>query len=143
MFFWNGVFVGLALGISLTILVQSSSITTSLAIPLVGAGILTLARCYPYTLGANIGTTCTALLASLATVSVAEGGAANTLGVTAAFAHLMFNIMGIAVFYPLKRLPLWCAERLAEVAAESKAMAISFVIAVFFIIPLVAIFFTR
>jgi len=131
------------LGAVLTILVQSSSITTSLAIPLVGAGILTLSRCYPYTLGANIGTTCTAILASLATVSIAESGAVNTLGVTAAFAHLMFNVIGIAVFYPLRRLPLWCAQRLAEVAARSKLTAIGFVIGIFFVIPIVVILVTR
>lgn len=130
------------LGIGLTAAVQSSSITTSLAIPLVGAGILSLQRCYPYTLGANIGTTVTALLASLATVTVLNGDA-NTVGVTAAFAHLVFNICGIAVFYPLRRLPLWCAERLAAVAADSKLLAALCVLGLFFVIPIIVIFFSR
>lgn len=136
-------FSAFLLGVVLTVLVQSSSITTSLAIPLVGAGILTLARCYPYTLGANIGTTCTAILASLATITIASNGTVNTLGVTAAFAHLVFNVLGIAVFYPLRRLPLWCAQRLADVATRSKLTAIAFVLGIFFIIPLVAIWATR
>jgi len=131
------------LGVGLTVAVQSSSITTSLIIPLVGAGIVSVRRCYPFTLGANIGTTCTALLASLATVTVVEGQAANTIGVTAAFAHLLFNICGIVVFYPLKRMPLWLAHRLADVAAKSKLLAVAFVVGVFFAIPMVAIFLGR
>ena len=130
------------LGMCLTVSVQSSSITTSLIIPLVGAGIVTLRRCYPFTLGANVGTTCTALLASLATVSVVNGRA-STVGVTAAFAHLLFNLCGIAVFYPLKKLPIACARWLADIAAESKKWAFIFVLGVFFILPLVIIFITR
>ena len=46
-------------GILITFLVQSSSITTSLVVPLAGAGILKLRQIFPYTLGANIGTTMT------------------------------------------------------------------------------------
>ncbi|MCH7746834.1 MAG: Na/Pi symporter [Acidobacteria bacterium] len=131
------------LGVCLTVAVQSSSITTSLAVPLVAAGILSLQRCYPFTLGTNIGTTCTAILASLATVTVIHGQAANTVGVTAAFAHLVFNLFGIAVFYPLKRIPIWCARRMADVATRSKLLAVIFVLGVFFIVPILAIFLTR
>ena len=132
--------MALVLGICLTVLVQSSSVTTSLIIPLVGAGVVTIYRCYPFTLGANIGTTCTALLASLATVSATEGG---SVGVTTAFAHLLFNILGIAVFYPLRRIPIWLATTLAALAAESKKWAVIFVLAVFFGLPLLMILVTR
>ena len=41
-------------------MVQSSSITTSLVVPLAGAGVLTLRQIFSFTLGANIGTTITA-----------------------------------------------------------------------------------
>jgi sodium-dependent phosphate cotransporter len=136
-------FIALLLGMCLTAAVQSSSITTSLIVPLVGAGIISLTRCYPYTLGANIGTTVTAILASLATVTVINGHVVNTAGVTAAFAHLIFNICGIMVFYPLKRLPIFCARWLADLASESKRWAIIFVVGVFFVLPLLAIFLTR
>ena len=131
------------LGLIMTVAVQSSSVTTSLIVPLVGAGIVTLQRCYPFTLGANIGTTCTALLASLATVSVTQGGAAVTVGVTAAFAHLVFNVMGIMIFYPLRAAPLFLARRLADLAVESKRWAILFTALVFFGIPLLVIAVTR
>jgi sodium-dependent phosphate cotransporter len=133
-------FTAFFLAVALTAMAQSSSVTTSLIVPLVGAGIVSLRRCYPYTLGANVGTTCTALLASLATVSAGEGG---SLGVTAAFAHLLFNLLGIAVFYPLKAVPIFLAERLAAIAAESKRWAVVFVLGVFFGVPLVIIFVSR
>jgi len=136
-------YLALLLGLCITVAVQSSSITTSLIIPLVGAGIITLRRCYPFTLGANLGTTCTAILASLATVSMVNGHALSTAGVTAAFAHLMFNICGIAVFYPLKKIPIFLATRLAGLAAESKIWALIFVVTVFFILPVLMILSTR
>jgi sodium-dependent phosphate cotransporter len=142
-FLFRNDLVALVLGMCLTAIVQSSSITTSLIVPLVAAGIITLQRCYPYTLGANLGTTVTAILASLATVSIINGKSVSTIGVTTAFAHLSFNIFGIVVFYPLKRLPIFCATKLAELAAESKRWAILFVLGVFFILPLLIIFLTR
>lgn len=127
------------LGLGLTIAVQSSSVTTSLIVPLVGAGIVTLQRCYPVTLGANIGTTCTALLASLATVGVDKSGTLVTVGVTAAFAHLTFNILGIAIFYPLRVIPITLAQKLADLACESKRWAVVFTLTVFFGIPIIII----
>jgi len=133
-------FTALLLGVCLTTVAQSSSVTTSLIVPLVGAGVVTLYRCYPYTLGANVGTTCTALLASLATVEAGEGG---SRGVTLAFAHLLFNLMGIAVFYPLRRIPISMARWLAALAAESKRWAVVFTLATFFGIPLLMILVAR
>lgn len=50
----------------MTFLVQSSSVFTSALTPLVGLGVLTVERVYPLTLGSNIGTTTTALIASMA-----------------------------------------------------------------------------
>ena len=135
--------IAFVLGALLTSIVQSSSITTSLIVPLVASGVITLNRCYPYTLGANIGTTITAILASLATVSAVSGQAANTIGVTTAFAHLMFNILGVSVFYTLKRIPLFCASSLAELAAESKRWAVVFMLGLFFVVPLIIILLTN
>jgi len=135
-YLFRNAFTAILLGLGLTVVVQSSSVTTSLIVPLVAAGIVTLRRAYPFTLGANIGTTFTAILASLATVTVVNGRGVNTVGVTVAFAHLMFNICGVALFYPLRRLPIFCASRLADLAAESKKWAIIFVFMVFFILPL-------
>ena len=59
-------YVAIIVGCGLTMLVQSSSIFTSAITPLVGVGILHLDRMYPLTLGANLGTTFTAILAAMA-----------------------------------------------------------------------------
>ncbi|MBU7015827.1 MAG: Na/Pi symporter [Theionarchaea archaeon] len=115
-----------------TAIVQSSSVTTSLIVPLLGSGLLTLEQVYPYTLGANVGTTVTAILASLVTNQVA--------GVTIAFSHLLFNVFGITLFYPLRRFPIFCARWLAGLAAEKKIVAILFVVITFYVIPILLVF---
>ncbi len=125
-------------GVLLTALVQSSSITTSLAVPLVGAGILSLLQVFPYTLGANVGTTVTAMLAALST--------ANAAAITVAFAHLLFNISGILLIWPIKkvrRLPILMAEFAAATAIKNRFLPLLFILFVFFIIPLIFIVTTR
>jgi sodium-dependent phosphate cotransporter len=125
------------LAVVITSIVQSSSITTSLIVPLVGAGLLTVRKIFPYTLGANIGTTVTAILASFATL--------NPIAITVAFTHLLFNIFGIVLIYPIKRIPIWMAERFAKLTARSKKNMIFFLIVYFVlhIAPLAYILFLK
>ena len=121
-------------GVLLTILVQSSSITTSTVVPLAGAGVLTLRQIYPFTLGANIGTTVTALLASLTL---------NVTALVAAFSHLFFNIFGILIIYanPLLRdIPIRVAERIADISLRNKFIPIIYLLIIFFGLPLLIIF---
>ena len=121
----------MAFGVVMTVLVQSSSITTSTIIPLIGAGILTLEQVFPYTLGANVGTTVTAMLASLATGNIAA--------LIVAFAHLCFNLSGIILIYPIeaiRRIPLAMARALAVLTSRNRAYAFIYVGLVFYIIPL-------
>ena len=120
------------LGVLITVSVQSSSITTSLIVPLAAGGILTLEAIFPFTLGANVGTTITAILASLVT-GVPEA-------VVAAFAHLSFNLVGAAVFYPLKRLPIGTARFLGDFAYKHRVGAIVYIIVFFFLLPILFIF---
>ncbi|KAA3633203.1 MAG: hypothetical protein DWP97_09635 [Calditrichaeota bacterium] len=124
--------LGFILGIILTVFVQSSSITTSLVIPLIGAGVITISQVFPYLLGANIGTTITAFLASFVTGSHAA--------VTVAFAHLLFNIFGIAIFWPLKKIPITMAKKMAILAQKSKFYPIIYIVVVFFVIPAIVIY---
>ena len=114
-------------GIMLTVLVQSSSITTSLAVPMAGAGLLTLSQIFPYTLGANIGTTITAILAALVTQ--------NLSAIIVAFSHLLFNISGIIVWWPLKMVPIFFAKKFSVLATKNKLFPLIYVIIVFFLIP--------
>ena len=116
-------------GLIFTAIVQSSSVTTSLVVPLIGAGVLTVERVYPYMLGANIGTTVTALLAAIALGS--------PMGIRVAFSHLIFNIAGTCVFYPLRFIPISLAKGLGQRAADSKLFALLYLLVIFFLVPLV------
>ena len=125
-------------GVLITVLVQSSSITTSLVIPLAGAGILRLKQIFPYTLGANIGTTITSLLASMVSGTIAP--------LSVALAHLLFNIFGIGLLWPIKKIryiPVKLAELFAVRASVNKMFPILYIIIVFFIIPILLISIVR
>lgn len=129
---------GFVFGLLLTVMVQSSSITTSIVVPLAGAGVLTLHQIYPYTLGANIGTTITAILASLVTGQIAP--------VTVAFSHLLFNISGIVIIAGipfLRNIPIRLAQGLAAKAMVKRWIPLVYIFIVFFAIPIFLIFITR
>lgn len=129
--------LGMIVGMVITAIVQSSSATTSLLVPLAGAGILTVEQIFPITLGANVGTTVTALLASLA---------AGPAGLTIALVHLVFNISGILLVYPIpavRRLPIRAAKWMADLATESKRYAFGFILGLFFVLPGLLILVTK
>ncbi len=126
--------VALLLGLAITVAVQSSSITTSILIPLAGAGVISLRNAYPVTLGANVGTTVTALLASLA--------ASSPESLTVALAHTTFNVFGIFLLYviPIARdVPVIGATRLADIAVERRVVAIAYVVGLFVVLPLLVV----
>lgn len=130
--------VALLIGLIITVTVQSSSITTSILIPLAAAGVLSLRNIYPVTLGANIGTTITALLAAIA-VSRPEA-------LTVALAHTTFNVVAIFLLYviPLARdIPIRLAEGLADLAVASRAWALAYVVGFFIIAPLLGVTLLR
>lgn len=130
--------VSMGAGTLVTVLVQSSSVTTSVMVPFAGSGALTLRQIYPMTLGANIGTTFTALLAALALAG--EDGA--EIALQTALVHLLFNLLGILLIYVipiLRSVPPRLAETLAAVAAERKWIAAAWVITVFLAIPGLAV----
>jgi sodium-dependent phosphate cotransporter len=130
--------VAMLLGLVITIAVQSSSITTSILIPLTAAGVLSLRNAYPVTLGANVGTTITALLAALA-ASVPEA-------LTVGLAHTTFNVMGIGVLYVLpfaRDVPVRLAEGLAEIAVKRRVWAVAYVMTAFIILPLIGVALLR
>ena len=134
----GGGMVALLLGIVITISVQSSSITTSILIPMAGAGVISLRNAYPVTLGANVGTTITALLASLA--------ASSPESLTVALAHTTFNVMGIFFLYiiPIARdVPIVAAEKLADIAVERRTLAVGYVAVMFIVLPLLGVALLR
>ncbi len=136
-FIFKTAFRGILFGMLLTIMVQSSSITTSTIVPLAGAGVLTLRQVYPFTLGANIGTTVTAILAALTL---------NMTALVAAFAHLFFNLYGILIIYVnplLREIPIKLANWLSEVAIKNKFIPLIFLVCFFFLLPFIIIILGR
>ena len=133
--------VGILIGIILTVMVQSSSITTSVMVPLAGAGLVTLQQIYPITIGANIGTTITALLASMAI-----SGEAAYAGRQIALVHLCFNLLGILVWYVpsfMRNVPLKMANAMAEFAGHSRKKAATLVFSFFYIVPAIIFLITK
>ena len=123
--------LGIGIGIVMTVSVQSSSITTSLLVPMCAAGVLTLRNAFPIMLGANIGTTVTALLASLATDSEE--------GLTIALVHALFNVGGVMIVYPipaLRGIPIRLARLLSVRAQRNIFWVVGYVGVVFILLPL-------
>jgi len=118
-------------GMAITAMVQSSSITTSVMVPLVAAGIVRLEQLFPLTIGANLGTTVTAMLAALAT--------GNATAISVALSHVLFNATGAIALYPIpivRRIPLALARGLGSVASRHRWLALLYVAFVFFGVPL-------
>ncbi len=127
-------------GAVITVMVQSSSTTTALVVPLAGSGAFGLKQIYPFTLGANIGTTITALVAAFA-----FDGVEATAALTAALAHMFFNVFATVVIFGLpviRNLPPRGATWLANLAAERKIWAAIWALGVFVVLPLILIFVT-
>ncbi|MBN2473278.1 MAG: Na/Pi symporter [Pirellulales bacterium] len=124
----NGL-LGLAIGMVVTAVVQSSSITTSLLIPMFGSGVLALEAGFPIMLGANVGTTITALLAA---------AVAGPAGLTIALVHTQFNLLGTMMFLPFKRMrqiPIFLADTLGAAAERNRLWVAAYMVTVFLLLP--------
>jgi len=129
---WLTGYVAIVIGACMTVVVQSSSIFTSTLTPLIGLGLISVERSYPLTLGSNIGTTTTALLAS-----IAGDGAGIQNSIQIALVHFFFNIAGILLFYPIPfmRFPIGLCKKLGDITAEYRWFAVLYLIVMFFVMP--------
>jgi sodium-dependent phosphate cotransporter len=126
---------GILVGILVTVAVQSSTITTSILVPLVAAGLLTARSAYPITLGANVGTTVTALIASLAVTQPA--------GLTIALVHMLFNVVALLIVFPVRAVrdvPVRLAEGFAGIAVRHPTLVAAYLLGLFLVIPVIGIF---
>ena len=133
--------LAILVGIVMTIMMQSSSITTSVLVPLGAAGLLRLEQAFPITIGANIGTTVTALLAALGVA-----GPNALAGLEIALVHLFFNISGTLLIYPIKMIrsvPLVAARALTRAALRSRKMTVLMVAVLFYGVPAVILLLAR
>jgi sodium-dependent phosphate cotransporter len=130
-------YTAMAAGVGVTFVTQSSTVTNSILVPFAGIGVLTPRQVYPVTLGANLGTTLTGLLAAFAIT-----GPDAKVGLQAALVHLLYNILAVIVIFVipvLRPVPLWCAETLARVAVERKWVVVLYIITVFIVLPALVI----
>ncbi len=125
-------YLALCVGAGMTMLVQSSSVFTSALTPLVGLGVIRIERVYPITLGSNIGTTATGLLAAMA-----ASGDKLPLALQIALCHLFFNISGILIFYPVPfmRVPIRLAKMMGNTTAKYRWFAALYLFVMFFLLP--------
>lgn len=123
-------------GTLITAGIQSSSVTTSLIVPFVATGKVSLKKAFPFIMGANIGTTITALLAALFKSDAA---------ISIAIAHLLFNTIGVLLFLPFKpirRLPVLLALRFGGLTLKYRIIGFIYIIITFFLIPFLLIYFS-
>ncbi|XP_078117593.1 sodium-dependent phosphate transport protein 2A [Sander vitreus] len=129
---WLSGYMAMFVGAGVTFVVQSSSVFTSTMTPLIGIGVISLERAYPLTLGSNIGTTATALLAALA-----SPGNKLAAAIQIALCHLFFNVFGILLWYPFPftRLPIRMARVLGERTAKYRWFAVLYLLLCFLLLP--------
>ena len=125
-------YLAILVGAGMTMLLQSSSIFTSSLTPLVGMGVVSLERMYPLTLGSNIGTTATGILAAFA-----QDEDRIKFALQIALCHLFFNISGILIFYPIPKFrpPINLAKYLGCQTAKYRWFAIAYLVLLFFMLP--------
>eukprot|EP00747_Dinoflagellata_sp_TGD_P161205 gnl/TRDRNA2_/TRDRNA2_178057_c0_seq9.p1 gnl/TRDRNA2_/TRDRNA2_178057_c0~~gnl/TRDRNA2_/TRDRNA2_178057_c0_seq9.p1 ORF type:complete len:897 (+),score=140.98 gnl/TRDRNA2_/TRDRNA2_178057_c0_seq9:156-2693(+) len=124
-------YVLILFGTAITILFQSSSVTTSTLTPLVGIGLVRIDKMFAFTIGANVGTTITGILSALVSDK-------RKTGLTVAFAHTLFNVVGTLIWYPvpaIRNIPIGMAKTLGNIAAEWKWFPIAYVIFAFLAMP--------
>lgn len=128
-------YLAILVGAVVTMLVQSSSVVASALTPLVGIGLVTVERVFPMMLGANIGTTSTALIAAFAT-----SGNKLVSAFQIALCHLFFNLSGILIWYPIpfmRRVPIRIARFLGRITSRYRWFAVVYILGMFFVAPLI------
>jgi len=130
----RGPITGMGAGGIITVMVQSSSTTTALIVPMAGSGVMSMKQVYPFTLGGNLGTTVTALLAATAIT-----GPTAILAFQIALLHLLFNLTAILLIFSipfLRHIPPNIAEKMASVTQKNKWFVGAYIITLFFLVPL-------
>lgn len=124
-------------GIFFTAAVQSSTVTTSLVVPLVANKKVTLAKAFPFIIGANIGTTITAVIASIYKSEAA---------IALAIVHILFNSIGALIFLPfpeIRKIPVLIANYMGKTSLQNRVFGFAYILLTFFIIPFLLIYLSK
>jgi sodium-dependent phosphate cotransporter len=138
-FFFQNSWKSFGWGLLTTAAIRSSTITTSVVVPIVAKKIVTLKQAAPFVMGANVGTTITAFIAA------AVHG--NTMGaISIALTHFLFNLIGVLIFLPingLQQIPLQLSTALGKMALQYRLAGFAFLLLVFFLVPFLLIYISR
>ena len=124
-------------GLLITSAVQSSSLTTSLIVPLVATGKVKLTRAFQFILGANIGTTITALIAAVFQSQIA---------IEIALVHFLFNTVGVLVFLCIPYLSkslVYAAEMMGQYTLRLRIVGFVYILITFFLFPFTLIYVSK
>lgn len=138
-FFFKNQFKSFMWGLGTTAAIRSSTITTSLVVPLVAQKLITLRKAAPFIMGANVGTTITAFIA--VTLNSNTAGA-----ISIAIAHFLFNFIGVLIFFPvpvLRRIPIELANSLGKLTLKYRLVGLLYILLTFFFIPFSLIYFNQ
>ncbi|XP_064472029.1 sodium-dependent phosphate transport protein 2B-like isoform X1 [Ornithodoros turicata] len=126
-------YLSIALGCGITFIFQSSSAFTSALLPFAALGLLDITRVYPLTLGSNVGTTATGLIAAMAGSPVHRQDA-----IQIALCHTFFNVIGILIFYPLPclRVPIFLARRMGSTSGRYRWFVLLYLLLMFLVFPI-------
>lgn len=138
-FFFQSQGQSFAWGLATTAAIRSSTITTSLVVPLVAKRIIKLRQAAPFIIGANIGTTITAFIAAILYSNTSPA-------ITIALAHFLFNFIGFLIFFPipiLKKIPFYLANALGKLTLRYRLAGFVYLLSTFFFIPFCLIYLNR
>jgi sodium-dependent phosphate cotransporter len=124
-------------GLLITAAIRSSTITTSLVVPLVAKKLVRLKSVVPFIVGANIGTTITAFIASMSNSNIA---------ISIAIAHALFNVIGAIVFFMVpyvRNIPVSLAKGLGELTIRYRIAGFAYILLTFFLIPFSLIYLNK
>ncbi|GAB4131832.1 MAG: Na/Pi symporter [Raineya sp.] len=135
--FWVEPWRGFVWGTLITALIHSSTVVTSFLVTLVGSGKLSLRHAFPLIMGANLGTTLTALTASLGKSEEA---------VSVAFAHFLFNLLSVVLVLPFPRVQakiILLARYFGKLTMRRRFAGFLYVLIVFFLLPFLLIYLSK
>jgi sodium-dependent phosphate cotransporter len=138
-FFFENRFKSFGWGLLTTAAIRSSTITTSVVVPIVANKITTLKQAAPFIMGANVGTTVTAFIAVGLNANV-------SVSISIAIAHFLFNVIGVLIFFPvpaISKIPLKLAAGLGKLTLRYPLACFVFILLTFFVIPFSLIYFSQ
>ncbi len=124
-------------GMGLTAAIHSSSVTTSMAVMLAASEKISPKKLFPFVMGANMGTTVTALIAAIGRSEAA---------MAIAICHFLFNLLGVLIFFPfptIRKLPYQLARWSGIMANRHLWFAFAYILILFFALPFLVIFFSE